>query len=86
MLTLAYSNRGLVYTARHEYDKAVPALEVAFSLDSGLGLAGYNRADANTLQGKTNAAVADSKKTLELPKNKNTARYARKVLFLPGEG
>lgn len=85
MQALIYSNRGLVYTALHEYDKAVAALDLAISIDPDLDLAYYNRAQAKALQGKLDEAVADFKKTIELTEAENIARYARKMLFLLGK-
>ncbi|HEX8219563.1 MAG TPA: tetratricopeptide repeat protein [Chloroflexia bacterium] len=85
MLALVYSNRGLVYTALKEYDKAVASLDLAISINPDLDLAYYNRARAKALQGKLDEAVADFKKTLELTEAEDIARYARKMLFLLGK-
>ncbi len=66
---VAANNRGIMYNAEGEYNKAIPAFNKAIEIDINFAIAYSNRAWAYFKLGEYEQAIADCSKAIELDPN-----------------
>ena len=76
----AYNNRGVVYSDKKDYDRAIADYNQALQLDPKYAIAYYNRGNAYKNKGRKDKAQEDFKKVLELNDNVELSQKAKQEL------
>ena len=77
----AYNNRGLVYAAQQQWDKALPDFTQAITLDPNDAIAYNNRGNVYRAQQQWGEALADYTQAITLNPNYANAYYNRGLLY-----
>jgi tetratricopeptide (TPR) repeat protein len=81
----AYSNRGLGYHRKGDYDRAVADFDQAISLDPKAGEAYHRRGDTRFNKGEYDRAIADYDQAIALDPNEDVIAYRGLVYLAKGD-
>ncbi|MFH1440875.1 MAG: tetratricopeptide repeat protein [Candidatus Omnitrophota bacterium] len=81
-LAVIYSNWGVDYSERDEYDKAINYFKISLKIDSSLPQTHYSLAEAYELKGVINEAIEEYKETIRLAPQLTDAYTALARLYL----